>query len=295
MVNMLSTTAIAKELGTDTREIFDRLLGVGLIVRNEGKWELTTAGRQKGGITKKDAKYGEYILWPESLVGEIHNKLHGNGNLKTATSLGNHFGLSANRMNYILAELGWIENDVKGWRSTASGKRLGAVQARDKVSGVPYVRWPDSIINNGALVAVVNEAKGKSSNITGNQVQDNADEIGFREKFPAKLRATDGHFVRSKAELLIDNWLYPARIVHAYERKLPVEEDLYSDFYIPAGNVYIEYWGLESDPYYSARKAKKLEIYQKYGFNLIELTDKEMNNLDDNLPRLLLKFGIKTE
>jgi len=295
MVHMLSTTAIAKELGTDTREMFDRLLDTGLIVRNEDKWELTTAGRQRGGIIRKNAKYGEYILWPDSLAGEIHEKHHGNGNLITATRLGKHFGLPANRINYILAELGWIKNDMKGWRFTTSGKRLGAVQSRDKASRVPFVRWPESITNNGALVAIVNEAKGESSNITRNQVQDNADEIGFREKFPAKLRATDGHLVRSKAELLIDNWLYPARIVHAYERKLPVEEDLYSDFYIPAGNVYIEYWGLESDPHYSTRKTKKLEIYHKYGFNLIELTDKEIMNLDDNLPRLLLEFGIKTE
>jgi len=173
MVNMLSTTAMAKGLGTDTREIFESLLDTGLIVRNEDKWALTTAGRRRGGIIKKNAKYGEYILWPESLAGEIHDNRHRNGNLITATSLGKHFGLSANRMNYILVELGWIESDLKGWRFTPSGKRLGAVQSRDKVSGVPYVRWPDSITHNKVLVTVVNEAKGESSNITGNQVQDN--------------------------------------------------------------------------------------------------------------------------
>ena len=48
----------------------------------------------------------------------------------------------------------------------------------------------------------------------------------------------------SKAEMLIDNWLYMAEIVHAYERKLPIEEDVYCDFYIPKGKVYIEYWGM---------------------------------------------------
>lgn len=50
---------------------------------------------------------------------------------------------------------------------------------------------------------------------------------GFREKFPATHRAADGHMVRSRAEMLIDNWLYMAEIVHAYERKLPIEEDVY--------------------------------------------------------------------
>jgi len=59
---------------------------------------------------------------------------------------------------------------------------------------------------------------------------------GFREKFEAKHRTQDGHYVRSKAEMIIDNLLYQYGIVHAYERKLPIEEDVYSDFYIPPGN-----------------------------------------------------------
>jgi len=117
----------------------------------------------------------------------------------------------------------------------------------------------------------------------------------FRNKFPANFRATDGHWVRSKAEMLIDNFLYTSGIVHAYERKLPVEEDIYTDFYLLKGKVYIEYWGLENDPKYQERKKRKLEIYKKHGFNLIELSDEEVKNLDDHLPRLLLPFGIEVD
>ena len=57
--------------------------------------------------------------------------------------------------------------------------------------------------------------------------------------------------------------------------------------------VYIEYWGYENDSKYLARKKKKIELYNKYGFNLIELQDKEVQNLDDVLPRLLLKYGVQ--
>jgi hypothetical protein len=114
-----------------------------------------------------------------------------------------------------------------------------------------------------------------------------------RDKFEALYRAIDGHIVRSKAEVLIDNWLYMAEIVHAYERKLPIEENVYCDFYIPTGKVYIEYWGYDEDPKYLARKEKKLAVYEKYGFRLIELGDADVQNLDDILPRLLLKFGIQ--
>ena len=84
-----------------------------------------------------------------------------------------------------------------------------------------------------------------------------------------------------------------SEIVHAYERKLPVEEDVYCDFYLPVGKVYIEYWGLENDPKYQDRKKEKLKVYEKYGFNLIEIIDSDIQNLDDILPKKLLKFGIQ--
>ena len=116
-------------------------------------------------------------------------------------------------------------------------------------------------------------------------------------EFPGKLEAIhiaiDGDFVHSKAQISIDNWLYMAEIVHAYERKLPIEENVYCDFYIPTGKVYIEYWGDNDDPKYLAHKQKKLAVYEKYGFKLIELNNADVQHLDDILPRLLLKFGVQ--
>ena len=139
-------------------------------------------------------------------------------------------------------------------------------------------------------IAPHNEKSIKSA-----EVAINVGETNFRKKFPATKRANDGHLVRSKAELLIDNMLFEYKLAHAYEKKLPVEEEIYCDFYISqqSGDVYIEYWGLENDPKYQERKRKKIEIYKKYGFKLIELTDKDIENLDDFLPTKLLQFGIK--
>lgn len=152
------------------------------------------------------------------------------------------------------------------------------------------MRWPEAITEIKSLVETVAQVKGQASEKRKSEAS--ADD-GFREKFEAKHRTTDGHFVRSKAEMLIDNWLYMAEIVHAYERKLPIEESVYSDFYIPTGKVYIEYWGFENNPKYLDRKKKKIELYEKYGFNLIQLEDKDVQNLDDILPRLLLKYGVQ--
>jgi hypothetical protein len=117
----------------------------------------------------------------------------------------------------------------------------------------------------------------------------------FRSKFPATLRTQDGHMVRSRAEVLIDNWLYMQGLVHAYERRLPIEEECYCDFYLPGGKgVYIEFWGMESDPKYRDRMAVKQAIYAKHGLRLIELGDAEIERLDDVLPRMLLRFGIES-
>lgn len=116
------------------------------------------------------------------------------------------------------------------------------------------------------------------------------DEINFRDKFPAKIIAEDGHRVRSRGELAIDNWLYHKGIVHAYERRVPIGEDLYCDFFIPLGQkVYIEFWGLE-DKKYVKRKELKKNLYKKYNKNLIELTNDDAENLDDVLPVKLMKY-----
>jgi hypothetical protein len=85
-----------------------------------------------------------------------------------------------------------------------------------------------------------------------------------------------------------------AEIVHVYERKLPVEEDVYCDFYLPAGKVYIEFWGMEDDPRYAERMRAKKAVYAKYGFSLIDLNDEDVHSLDDVLPAKLLKFGVQS-
>ena len=84
-----------------------------------------------------------------------------------------------------------------------------------------------------------------------------------------------------------------SEIVHVFERKLPIKEDVYCDFYLPVGKVYIEFWELENDKKYRERKLEKIKIYGKYGFNLIELDDADIQNLDDIQPKKLLKFGIQ--
>jgi hypothetical protein len=294
----LSATSLAKELNKNTQEIFQQLSEMRLVSRNGEGWDLTEIGKAKGGSYKtidKDGKHIKYIVWPESIISDFEDSIEPSAHPLTATSIGKGFGLPASRVNSILSELGWIKKDpVNGWQITELGKKIGGTQAKYK-TGVPYVRWPNTVMTNKILVVSINESKGEILSSSQDQQEDNSSEAKeFREKFPAKNRTKDGHFVRSKAETIIDNWIYEAKIVHAYERKVPVEEELYCDFWIPTGKVYIEYWGLE-DQDYLRRREKKLSIYSKHDLNLIQLTDRDVSNIDDVLPAKLREFGVIPE
>jgi len=294
-MKLLSTTALSKLLGISAKQLFAHLLQRRFIKKGNESWILTEEGQANGGEYKESKQYGKYIVWPDNIELNVENSesLGQQTKLVTATAIGRSFELSANKINFILSELGWLNKGIKGWVLTEQGKKQGGLQAEDKKSGIPFVRWPESIIESKSLKETIGHVKGTEEEQAPEPTENESNNLGFREKFKAKHRAADGHFVRSKAEMLIDNWLYMAEIVHAYERKLPIEEDVYSDFYIPTGKVYIEYWGYENDPKYLARKKKKIELYNKYGFNLIELQDKEVQNLDDILPRMLLKHGVQ--
>jgi len=122
------------------------------------------------------------------------------------------------------------------------------------------------------------------------KTEEEVEEDDFRHKFPATIITEDGHRVRSKAEQIIDNWLYHKGIVHAYERKVPIEEEVYCDFFIPLGQkVWIEYWGMAEEKYLKRKELKK-NFYAKHKKNLIELNDKDIEKIDDVMPIKLRPF-----
>ncbi|MFQ5911364.1 MAG: hypothetical protein ACE5IJ_11700 [Thermoplasmata archaeon] len=165
---------------------------------------------------------------------------------------------------------------------------------RQKLESIPNLNFSSKgyLTNLSIPIEVVQEildiAEGRKES-TGQP--GSKEETDFRRKFPANFLCSDGHWVRSKAELLIDNWLYTRRppIAHAYERRLPVPEEAYADFYVPLGDCYIEYWGLDTADY-SERQRRKLELFDKYHFRIISLEDRDIEKLDDLLPGKLLEF-----
>jgi hypothetical protein len=298
----ISTTSLANENDIKPSDLFDKLRSIGWIERKGEKWILTDLGKQKGGQTKTSPNYGEYIVWPENISWD-NGKPKTSVKLLNATALGKHFNISSQRFNLLLNELGWIEKTVAGWALTKLGKSLGGRQFEHETSGGTYALWPEAIIRHKDIVELFNEAsKEKTQSTEAKQViektgGDNVDD--FRKKYPAEYRTKDGHYVRSKAELTIDDSLYLWGIPHAYEKKLPnTEHDVYSDFHIPSGKgrpkaVYIEYWGMENDEKYNQRKNKKIEIYNQLGLSLIQLNDADIKNIEDSLQKYLLQHSIK--
>lgn len=298
MPKHISTTVLSKKLGVSSRDLFLEFEKLDWITPDRN---LTVEGFSVGGIYKEMKKEGDifkYIAWPDDIELGITPQ---ETQLITATKLGQVFELSALKINYILAEMGWAKKGElnKGWITTEQGLTIGAIQSEDTKSGIPYIRWPESIIKNEGLVNTVADYKGQTLSKRSSYTN-NPDIRAFRERYPIKYPAIDGHLMRSQAEVLIDNWLYMFEIAHAYERQLPIKEEFYSTFYIPHGKVYIEYFGCQNNNSYGydkncqSRRKDKLEIYQKYNLHLIELKDEDIQKLDEVLPKLLLKYGVQT-
>ncbi len=143
------------------------------------------------------------------------------------------------------------------------------------------------------LTKYANERKEHTENDT-NTKRATFDDEDYRKQWPAEHQCDDGHYVRSYSEMLIDNWLYNSKIVHAYEKSVFMVSEpdavVLSDFYIPEGNVYIEFWGLNDDQNYLERKEKKIKLYEGNKLNLISLEENDVKRLNDIMPRKLHEF-----
>ncbi|WJG28262.1 glycerol kinase [Vibrio furnissii] len=286
MPDKLSTSALAKLRGLDAKQLFADLKKAGYINRHDEQWILTELGAKFGGEYVQHAKFGTFIVWPENLLIDMAAT---SGSTLSATQVGEYFKLNPKKMNQLFSELGWITKSEQGWRATASGLRAGAQQREDKASAQKFVVWHDSIRHNPHLRQSVVEFLGHDAD---EQATDKS-YASFRQKFAAKHRTLDGHYVRSVGELLIDNWLYLAGVAHAYQRPLPIEQPLMSDFYLPSGNVYIQFWGTDGAPIDDTQREATRAVYADHQFNLIEITPEEVHQLDDILPARLREHGIK--
>lgn len=197
MSEKISTSALAKMRNIDAKLLFSDLKRAGYITRQEDKWILTEEGAKFGGEYVDHPKFGQFIVWPTNLHIELNPT---SGKTLSATLLGDKLRLNAKRINQLLSELGWISKSEDGWQVTEAGIRAGGQQRADKESQNTFVVWHDVVLRNKRLKQSVVEFLGQDAESHSTDKSYSS----FRQKFEAKHRTLDGHYVRSKGELLID-------------------------------------------------------------------------------------------
>lgn len=112
---------------------------------------------------------------------------------------------------------------------------------------------------------------------------------------PTQYICLDGHTVKSRGELIIDNHLFRLNIKHKYEDGITVNgQYMKYDWYLPEYDIYIEYWGYYGKQY-KARKREKLKLYKKGHLELISIEDHMLHDIYHNLTHKLKRHGIKID
>lgn len=270
----LSTTALAKSIAKESRELFILLSQAGWIHKVEGHWHLTEKGKFEGGIYINHPKYGEYIGWPESVKNHPLLKLLPEAPL-SATHIGQKWDMPARFVNLILAERGLIKKYLHGWLLTDKGADLGGQQHESEQSGIPYVTWPESLLQESWVDLYLGQIHAKN--------------------LSHPYRTLDGHRVESLVQLRVDNWLYLAGIPHAHHYPIELEnKKLVADFYLPQQALCLESWA-DSESKSTAQSIMedldKQKYYRDFPVAFIEIIDEPITQLDERLTRELLKRG----
>lgn len=149
-----------------------------------------------------------------------------------------------------------------------------------------YKRFPKAVMGDEKLERLLQLFQEKS--------ELPEEERLLRLQTPYIYSCDDGHKVMSAGEKAIDNWLYRARICHAYGSELPfkgVEKNCDFLVHIPGEkDIYIEYWGMNSREY-ERNRAQKVKLYKEYQLELIELFPADIENLDVILGKRLMSYG----
>jgi ribosomal protein L32 len=117
----------------------------------------------------------------------------------------------------------------------------------------------------------------------------------YRKKNPSIYHCADGHYVRLKSEVAIDDYFYEHNIMHAYEPLYLAMNggEYYPDFYVPHLKLYLEYFGKDNE-FYLGKAEKKINLYaQDTAFNFDYLMYEHDRILKDELARKLKKWEQK--
>lgn len=105
------------------------------------------------------------------------------------------------------------------------------------------------------------------------------------------LRTTDQVAVQSMGEKRIGDILSAMGLRYVYDERYRIAADavVRPDFYLPEFDLYIEYWGMDTDEYRD-RKLEKRILYQRAGKKLISLTPDDLPRMEEILREKLSRY-----
>jgi hypothetical protein len=158
--NGFTTKQIADKLNKKSIDVNRTLSKLGLITYVNQGWELTIAGKNKGGKAI-NGKYGVFVIWPEDIINLIKAQEPAavttpetpiTPTAPTATSYGGTLstkqlsaltGIASAMINNTLERLGLMSKTGSNWRVTDEGKAKGGKQMTGQYGD--FVVWPSSI------------------------------------------------------------------------------------------------------------------------------------------------------
>ena len=249
----LSATQISKAINFPSKEVNDALVNSGFSEKTEGGYKLIKK------MMGKDMLYEgtkPYILWKDGILKNEKFLINLEKVLKKPTT------------NKSTSDAAKISNK----KVTSTNKKFTDEEKKyfDIDSWIWYKRF---YIKLGEL-----QKEGNQAAIDKHMQNE-----------PQLFQATSGHWVRSKAELLMANYMQQLGMVFSYElRVTDLLDNVLSDFYVEfkyedddrrtvLKRVYIELWGFENNPKYSKRKEIKQGLYGKTNHILVEFDDKTVS------------------
>jgi hypothetical protein len=289
----LSTTALARKLDIPVQQLFATLRDYGWIKRSADSWVLLPKGEFEGGSYQNSRRYGRYIVWPQTLDHHpLLAAIESNQRITAASMRRYYPRLHARQINRALAEMGLQHHSILGWELTNLGRSLGGQQEESEASGAFYVTWPHEVIDNPVIHR---ELTRQSDQIPSTEPADPTAEpdLFANSSDCVSCDGIDGHSLQTLLQMRVCNWLYLAQLAHAYQRALPTEELVKADFYLPAGNVYIDCWEADITAGEISARLHKRELYRELGLHSLEVNSADVDRLDEVLGRGLLAFGIR--
>jgi len=299
----LSTSALAKRLRLSIQQLFVTLRDYGWIERVEDAWMLTAKGELHGGRYQQSTRYGRYIVWPESLLDHpLITAIESNQRITPGGMRRYYPHLSSRQINRTLRELGLQRHTTEGIELTELGRRFGGRQDHDEDHALATISWPHELVDNPVVHRELNRLAGD-----GAQAPDPMPASGTPEEEPGDTgdlfgprsapgsgaerdglrKGLDGHTLDSLLQLRVCDWLYEAQLAHAHHRRLPVEEALSADFYLPGPGLYIECWEREVPTAELTRRLRTREVCRELGLPYLEIAAADIERIDELLARHL--------